>query len=121
MNSRFAGQVVLITGASSGIGAELARQFAADGARVALAARDGTRLESVAAECRALGAEALVVVGFFTSMRGVLSGVLCACYSVASHYAGPIGTAAGGIAGLLEHSGDQRHRQHRHHLCCGDP
>ena len=43
MNSRFAGQVVLITGASSGIGAELARQFAADGARVALAARDGTQ------------------------------------------------------------------------------
>ena len=63
MNTRFAGQVVLITGASSGIGAELARQFAADGARVALAARDGTRLESVASECRALGAEALVVVG----------------------------------------------------------
>ena len=63
MNTRFAGQVVLITGASSGIGAELARQFAADGARVALAARDATRLESVASECRALGAEALVVVG----------------------------------------------------------
>ena len=63
MNTRFVGQVVLITGASSGIGAELARQFAADGARVALAARDATRLESVAAECRALGAEALVVVG----------------------------------------------------------
>ena len=63
MNTRFAGQVVLSTGASSGIGAELARQFAADGARVALAARDATRLESVAAECRVLGAEALVVVG----------------------------------------------------------
>lgn len=63
MSSRFAGQVVLITGASSGIGAELARQFAAEGARVALAARDATRLEAVAAECRAHGAQALVVVG----------------------------------------------------------
>ncbi|WP_309670782.1 SDR family oxidoreductase [Gemmatimonas sp.] len=63
MSGRFAGQVVLITGASSGIGAELARQFAANGARVALAARDAARLESVAAECRALGAQALVVVG----------------------------------------------------------
>ena len=40
MSSRFAGQVVLITGASSGIGAELARQFAAEGARVALVAGD---------------------------------------------------------------------------------
>ena len=63
MSGRFAGQVVLVTGASSGIGAELARQFAAEGARVALAARDAVRLESVAAECRALGGEALVVPG----------------------------------------------------------
>lgn len=59
----FAGQVVLLTGASSGIGAELARQFAVQGAKLALAARDVARLETVAAECRALGGEALVVPG----------------------------------------------------------
>lgn len=53
--SAFAGKVVLVTGASSGIGAELARQLAASGARVALVARDLTRLEAVADECRALG------------------------------------------------------------------
>ena len=63
MTRRFAGQVVLLTGASSGIGAELARQFAAEGARLALAARDVDRLHTVAAECRALGADALVVPG----------------------------------------------------------
>ncbi len=57
----FAGAVVCITGASSGIGAELARQCAAQRARLVLAARDLTRLEAVADECRALGAEALVV------------------------------------------------------------
>lgn len=62
-SSAFAGNAVLITGASSGIGAELARQFAAAGAKVALSARDAERLSHVAAECRQLGAEALVVPG----------------------------------------------------------
>lgn len=61
MSGSFRGRVVLVTGASSGIGAELARQFAAAGARVALAARDTARLGEVAAECRAAGAEAFVV------------------------------------------------------------
>lgn len=63
MNQPFAGLVVLITGASSGIGAELARQWAAAGARLALAARDEARLTQVADACRAAGADALVVVG----------------------------------------------------------
>ena len=44
--------VVVITGASKGIGAELARQLAARGARLALAARDSAALDAVAAECR---------------------------------------------------------------------
>lgn len=60
-DTRFAGQVIIVTGASSGIGAELARQFAAAGARLVLAARDVTRLETIAAECRTLGDDALVV------------------------------------------------------------
>lgn len=63
MTPNFANNVVLITGASSGIGAELARQFAAAGARVVIAARRAEPLHSVAAECRALGGDALVVVG----------------------------------------------------------
>ena len=61
--SAFADRVVLITGASRGIGAELARQFAAAGARVVLVARDRERLELVADECRQRGGEALVVIG----------------------------------------------------------
>lgn len=63
MSGTFRGQVILVTGASSGIGAELARQCAAAGAHVALAARDGARLAQVAAECRTRGGDALVLTG----------------------------------------------------------
>jgi short-subunit dehydrogenase len=54
--------VTIITGASKGIGAELARQMAAQGAMLALVARDRAALEKVAAECVALGARAEVIV-----------------------------------------------------------
>ncbi|MCH7939403.1 MAG: SDR family oxidoreductase [Candidatus Marinimicrobia bacterium] len=57
----FKDQVTIITGASSGIGAELARQLAAGGARLALAARRAELLEEVAADCRQLGGQAVAV------------------------------------------------------------
>lgn len=57
MGNGFRHNVVVITGASKGIGAEIARQLAARGARLALAARDTVALDAVAAECRQLGAE----------------------------------------------------------------
>lgn len=54
------GAVVLITGASAGIGRAAALAFAKEGARLLLAARRRDRLEEVAATARALGGEALV-------------------------------------------------------------
>ena len=57
----FRDQVVIVTGASAGIGKALALQLAHQGARVDIAARRAERLEQIAADCRALGAEVLVV------------------------------------------------------------
>jgi short-subunit dehydrogenase len=53
--------VVVITGASKGIGAELARQLARKGALLALSARDVPALQQVAAECTAVGSRAEVI------------------------------------------------------------
>ena len=53
--------VVVITGASKGIGAELALQLADRGAQLALAARNVEELEAVAAKCRAKGAKTIAV------------------------------------------------------------
>lgn len=57
---------VLITGASAGIGAALARAYARRGARLALLARRTELLESLAGELRAQGAEVTVHAGDVT-------------------------------------------------------
>ena len=55
-------RVTLITGASAGIGSELARVFAAKGHRVALAARRADRLNQLAGEIVAAGGAQPIVI-----------------------------------------------------------
>lgn len=55
-------RVTLITGASAGIGAELARVFAAHGHRLALTARRADRLAALAGEIKSSGGAAPIVV-----------------------------------------------------------
>jgi short-subunit dehydrogenase len=57
----FRGQVVIITGASAGIGKALALQLASQGTKQAIAARRADRLEQVATECRSRGGEVLAI------------------------------------------------------------
>ena len=63
----FTGNVVIVTGASEGIGRALCLALAPQRPKLVLSARNAGRLESLAAECRAAGAETLVVAGDLTA------------------------------------------------------
>jgi NAD(P)-dependent dehydrogenase (short-subunit alcohol dehydrogenase family) len=57
------GKSAIVTGASSGIGREIAIEAAHAGARLVLVGRDPTRLAGVVDDCREIGAEAYAVTG----------------------------------------------------------
>lgn len=65
------GKVVVVTGASKGIGSAIAAAFAAAGAKVVLAARTHETLEQVAADLRENGAEAIAVPTDVTDVDAV--------------------------------------------------
>jgi short-subunit dehydrogenase len=71
-------KVVLITGASRGLGVDMARAFAAQGAKLALAARSGSALEQVRSELASGGAAVLPApadVGDYESLQALVKEV----------------------------------------------
>lgn len=59
----YSGRVVIVTGASSGIGRQLALDFAERGSRLVISARRGDLLRNVAELCRGEGVEVEMMVG----------------------------------------------------------
>ena len=62
---------ILVTGASSGMGAAIAEHLAAPGVRIALFARRKEQLDEVAARVAAKGAESLVLIGDVADLKSV--------------------------------------------------
>ena len=67
----FANKVVMITGASKGLGRALAVRFAEEGAKVAICARNSGPLKEVGNELKTLGAEVVALVADVSDARDV--------------------------------------------------
>lgn len=71
MSRSISKRLVVVTGASRGLGAALALEFARRDARLALIARDQSRLEEVAKDARQLGAAVLVAAAELRDLSAV--------------------------------------------------
>jgi NADP-dependent 3-hydroxy acid dehydrogenase YdfG len=80
------GRVAVVTGASSGIGEATARALAADGHRVALLARRGHRIQTLADE---LGDGAIAVEADVTDRESVVAAADCVTRQRRPRWASP--------------------------------
>ena len=103
-------RVVVITGASSGIGRATARAFAEAGARVVLAARNQEALNDVCGECTRRGAHALVVPTDVTDAGG-MSELARKAVDAFGRIDVWINNAGVGLFGSFTHAGIDVHRR----------
>jgi NAD(P)-dependent dehydrogenase (short-subunit alcohol dehydrogenase family) len=103
MGPRDSEELTLVTGASSGIGAALARALAREGAALALVGRDQLRTEESVAACRAAGARA---EAFLFDLEAQADSVSTLVDDVEARFGRPVTTLihAGGrrVVGLVE-------------------
>ena len=70
MDMQLKGKRALVTGSSSGIGAEIARMLAAEGVKVVVHGRDQARTQAVATEIETAGGQAATALGDLTTDDG---------------------------------------------------
>ena len=104
------GKRVLVTGASSGIGRELAIQLADAGAKLVLAARRGDKLDQLAAEIKSAGGTAFGCVADVTLAKN-RTNLLAECQTYLGGLDILINNAGVGAMGRFDEATEQRLRQ----------
>lgn len=98
-----AGQVILITGASSGIGAALAREFGRRGARLALLARRRERLEELCRDIESGGGGEALAIPCDVTVDGELEAAAARTVERFGRLDVVVANAGFGVRGIFEH------------------
>src|SRR5207244_4506044 len=98
---------ILLTGASSGIGRELAKRLTAEGAILALVARRGALLEELAEEIRRTGADRPFVLESDLSVRGNAQELAHRAVDALGAFDVLVNNAGGGVGGSVWAVGDR--------------
>ncbi len=93
--------LILITGASAGIGAALAREFAAHGWDLALTARRKERLEDLAEEMKARNGVDSLIIPIDMHTKGAPKAIMKAVKDAGRHLDGIINNAGYGVPGTF--------------------
>ena len=106
-NSRFSGQVVVVTGAGRGIGAVIARHFADAGARLVLSDINEKELKAVAGDIAANGRDMPTIVAGDLSQEDVAGGLIKSAVKSYGTLDVLVNNAGGGIIKpFLDHTPD---------------